>query len=63
MIVDGGGLSFTNFGKLLRGRTSDSQLLELPFPDSLLENDIGNEEYLLGHSMEEGVVDMSPTYL
>jgi hypothetical protein len=59
MIVDGGSLSFTNSGELLRGRTSDSQLLEPPLLDSLHENDIGNEEYLLGHSMDEGVVSIA----
>jgi hypothetical protein len=36
MIVDGGKLSFADSGELLRGRTPDSQLLELPLLDSLL---------------------------
>jgi hypothetical protein len=59
MIADGGELSFADSDELLRGRTPDSQLLELPLLDSPLENEIGNEEYLLGHSMDEGVVSIA----
>jgi hypothetical protein len=47
-----------NSGDVLRGKTPDSLLLELPLHDSFLETAIGTEEYLLGHSTDEGVVSI-----
>jgi hypothetical protein len=45
-----------NSSDVLRGETPDSQLLEPPLLDSFLENTIGNEGYLLGHSKACGII-------
>jgi hypothetical protein len=56
--VTGDELTVADSGDVLRGKTPDSLLLELPLHDSFLETAIGTEEYLLGHSTDEGVVSV-----
>jgi hypothetical protein len=57
-MIDGVKRPVANSGDVLRGKTPDSLLLELPRHDSLLETAIGTEEYLLGHSTDEGMVSV-----
>jgi hypothetical protein len=54
-IVNGSRRSFTNSGELLRGKMSDSRLPMPPLHDSLLDDDIGNEVHLHGHTKGSGM--------
>jgi hypothetical protein len=57
-MIDGVERPAANSGDVLREKTPDSLLLELPLHDSFLETAIGTEEYLLGHSTDEGMVSI-----
>jgi hypothetical protein len=54
-IDDGSELSSADSSEMLRKGTMDYRLLEPPLIDSFLQEEIGNEAHLLGHSKDSGM--------
>jgi hypothetical protein len=54
-IIEGGELSFADFGEHLRRGMADCRRLELPLLDSLPGDEIGNAAHLLGHFKDSGM--------